>query len=67
MILYEFFRNPTPPVDYESVVDFEWLPVNDTSGVHYLDITGNFTLRTNPEAKRISFWDWLYENYAAKP
>lgn len=58
------FRNPTPPVDYESVVDFEWLAVN-TSRVHYLDITGNFTLRTEPEAKRIQFWDWLYEKYVA--
>ncbi|VVC91510.1 unnamed protein product [Leptidea sinapis] len=59
--------NPTPPVDYESVVNFKWNPVNDTRhNINYLDITGNFTLRTDPEPKRVRFWDWLYENYAAK-
>ncbi|KOB73199.1 Alpha-esterase [Operophtera brumata] len=51
----------------KSAVDMEWLPVNGTSQVNYLDITGNFTLRTDPETKRMSFWDWLYENYVAKP
>ncbi|XP_030024687.2 venom carboxylesterase-6 [Manduca sexta] len=60
--------NPTPPVDYESVVDFKWLPINgSTSHIDYLDITGNFTMEANPEEKRISFWNWLYENYASKP
>ncbi|XP_047536605.1 esterase E4-like [Vanessa atalanta] len=58
--------NPTPAIDYESVVDFKWLPVNDTSHINYLDITENFTLQTDPEAKRVRFWDWLYENYASK-
>lgn len=62
-----FFRNPTPPVDYVSVVDFTWPQVNDTEQINYLDITGNFTIRTDPEAKRIKYWDWLYENYARKP
>ncbi|CAH0728291.1 unnamed protein product, partial [Brenthis ino] len=56
--------NPTPPVDYESVVDFTWLPVNDTTHVNFLDIAGNFTLRFDPEAKRVRFWDWLFESYA---
>ncbi|XP_068619235.1 carboxylic ester hydrolase [Battus philenor] len=57
--------NPTPPVDYESIVNFNWLPVNDTEHVNYLNINGNFTLLTDPEAKRVQFWDWLYENYAS--
>ncbi|XP_075982764.1 carboxylic ester hydrolase [Anticarsia gemmatalis] len=59
--------NPTPPVDYESVVDFKWPAVNGTEHISYLDITGNFTIRTDPEAKRIKYWDFLYENYANKP
>ncbi|XP_072929862.1 carboxylic ester hydrolase [Epargyreus clarus] len=59
--------NPTPPVDYESVVDFTWQPVNETSPITYLDINSNFTLQTNPEEKRVRFWDWLYENYAKTP
>ncbi|KAL0819630.1 hypothetical protein ABMA28_007707 [Loxostege sticticalis] len=59
--------NPTPPVDYESVVDFKWMPVNDTTHVNYLNIDGNFTLLSDPEAKRVRFWDWLYENYERKP
>ncbi|CAH2094603.1 unnamed protein product [Euphydryas editha] len=58
--------NPTPPIDYESAVNFKWLPVNDTSHINYLDITGNFTLLRDPEAKRVRFWDWLYDNYANK-
>ncbi|CAH2233686.1 venom carboxylesterase-6 [Pararge aegeria] len=57
--------NPTPPVDYESIVDFKWLPVNDTVNANYLDITQNFTLKVNPEATRVRFWDWLYKNYAS--
>ncbi|KAM3956544.1 carboxylic ester hydrolase [Aphomia sociella] len=56
--------NPTPPVDYESVVDFKWLPVNDTSHVDYLNINSKFTLEKDPESKRVRFWDWIYENYA---
>ncbi|XP_013183727.2 carboxylic ester hydrolase [Amyelois transitella] len=56
--------NPTPPVDYESVVDFKWPPVNDTSSIDYLNINGNFTVKKDPESKRVKFWDWLYENYA---
>ncbi|XP_053613793.1 carboxylic ester hydrolase [Plodia interpunctella] len=56
--------NPTPPVDYESIVDFKWLPVNDTTSIDYLNINGNFTLLKDPEPKRVKFWDWLYENYA---
>ncbi|XP_013135434.1 PREDICTED: bile salt-activated lipase-like [Papilio polytes] len=56
--------NPTPPVDYESIVDFKWLPVNETERMNYLNINGNFTLLTDPEAKRVKFWDWLYDNYA---
>ncbi|XP_028159051.1 venom carboxylesterase-6 [Ostrinia furnacalis] len=59
--------NPTPPVDYDSIIDFKWQPVNDTSHINYLDIDGNFTQLTDPEAKRVRFWDWLYENYANKP
>ncbi|RVE50094.1 hypothetical protein evm_005300, partial [Chilo suppressalis] len=59
--------NPTPPVDYESVVNFKWGPVNDTRHVDYLNIDGNFTQLTGPEAKRVRFWDWLYENYAQEP
>lgn len=59
--------NPTPPVDYESIVDFKWLPVNESSHVNYLDITGNFTSKVDPEQRRINFWDWLYENFAKKP
>lgn len=55
--------NPTPPVDYEFATDFIWPRVNDTDAISYLDITGNFTIRTDPEAKRIKYWDWLYENY----
>ncbi|XP_038206794.1 venom carboxylesterase-6-like [Zerene cesonia] len=59
--------NPTPPIDYESIVDFKWLPVNDTQHINYLDITGNFTMKKDPEPKRVSFWDWLYDNYTKKP
>ncbi|CAK1583667.1 unnamed protein product [Parnassius mnemosyne] len=59
--------NPTPPVDYQSAVDFKWLPVNDTQHINYLNIDGNFTLLTDPDAKRVRFWDWLYENYASEP
>lgn len=58
--------NPTPTVDYESVVDFEWPQVNDTEHMSYLDIDGNFTVQTNPEAKRVKFWNWLYDNYVDK-
>ncbi|XP_045537697.1 venom carboxylesterase-6 [Papilio machaon] len=58
--------NPTPPVDYESILDFKWLPVNETEHMNYLNINGNFTLQTDPEAKRVKFWDWLYDNYANK-
>ncbi|XP_063539334.1 venom carboxylesterase-6 [Cydia strobilella] len=57
--------NPTPPVDYESVVDFTWLPVNETAHINYLDINSNFTVLEDPEAKRVRFWDWLYENNSA--
>lgn len=68
--LYPFapicFRNPTPAVDYESVVDFVWPQVNDTEHISYLDINGNFTVQEEPEAKRVKFWNWLYDNYAAK-
>ncbi|KAF9806144.1 hypothetical protein SFRURICE_016343, partial [Spodoptera frugiperda] len=59
--------NPTPSVDYESVVDFTWPQVNSTEHISYLDINGNFTIQTDPEAKRVKFWNFLYENYAAKP
>lgn len=60
-----FLRNPTPPVEYESIVDFTWPPVNSSSSqVDYLDINSNFTLHSDPEAARVRFWDWLYENYA---
>ncbi|CAH0690199.1 unnamed protein product [Spodoptera exigua] len=58
--------NPTPSVDYESVVDFTWPQVNNTEHVSYLDINGNFTVQSDPEAKRVKFWNFLYENYAAK-
>ncbi|CAD0203924.1 unnamed protein product [Chrysodeixis includens] len=58
--------NPTPPVDYESVVDFTWPRVNSTEHVSYLDIDGNFTVKADPETKRVEFWNWLYENYADK-
>ncbi|KPJ18206.1 Venom carboxylesterase-6 [Papilio machaon] len=54
--------NPTPPVDYESILDFKWLPVNETEHMNYLNINGNFTLQTAPEAKRVKFWDWLSVN-----
>ncbi|XP_049877694.1 venom carboxylesterase-6-like isoform X2 [Pectinophora gossypiella] len=57
--------NPTPP-DTDGKVDLKWLPVNDTKRVTYLDITGQFTLKTEPEARRVRLWDWLYENYANK-
>ncbi|XP_026760793.1 carboxylic ester hydrolase-like [Galleria mellonella] len=56
--------NPTPPVDYESVVDFKWLPVNDTTHIDYLNINSKFTLEKDPESIRVRFWDWMYENYA---
>ncbi|CAG4953900.1 unnamed protein product [Parnassius apollo] len=58
--------NPTPPIDHESPVDFQWLPVNNTQHINYLNIDGNFTLLTDPDAKRVRFWDWLYENYASE-
>ncbi|KPI92286.1 Venom carboxylesterase-6 [Papilio xuthus] len=58
--------NPTPPMNYESILDFKWLPVNGTEHMNYLNINGNFTLLTDPEAKRVRFWDWLYDNYANK-
>lgn len=60
-----YFRNPTPPVDYETVIDFNWLPVNDTAHINYLDINGNFTLLEDPEGKRVRFWDDLYHSNAA--
>ncbi|PZC80786.1 hypothetical protein B5X24_HaOG200160 [Helicoverpa armigera] len=58
--------NPTPDVDYESVVDFKWPQVNNTEHISYLDISGNFTVQTDPEAKRVKFWNWLYDNYSTK-
>ncbi|CAF4911383.1 unnamed protein product [Pieris macdunnoughi] len=56
--------SPTPPVDYESIVNFNWLPVNTAKPINYLDITetGNFTQRIDPESNRLHFWDWLYDN-----
>ncbi|XP_073950365.1 carboxylic ester hydrolase-like [Choristoneura fumiferana] len=57
--------NPTPPVDYESVIDFDWLPVNDTAHINYLDINSNFTLLEDPEPKRVLFWDGLYNSNGA--
>lgn len=48
------------------MVDFNWPQVNDTEHISYLDIDGNFTVRADPEAKRVKFWNWLYDNYAAK-
>lgn len=53
-------------MDYESVVDFMWPRVNNTEHVSYLDIDGNFTVKTDPETKRVEFWNWLYEKYADK-
>ncbi|KAF9413122.1 hypothetical protein HW555_008564 [Spodoptera exigua] len=50
--------NPTPSVDYESVVDFTWPQVNNTEHVSYLDINGNFTVQSDPEAKRVKFWNF---------
>lgn len=60
-----FHRNPTPPVDYESIVDFKWLPIDNSQHLNYLDITeiGNFKQRADPEPERLRFWDWLYDNY----
>ncbi|CAH2045327.1 unnamed protein product, partial [Iphiclides podalirius] len=55
--------NPTPPSD-DSILDFKWQAVNNTEHMNYLDINGNFTMLTDPEAKRVQFWDWLYDNYA---
>ncbi|OWR46748.1 alpha-esterase [Danaus plexippus plexippus] len=55
--------NPTPPIDYESVLDFKWPPVNDSDHVTYLDITRQFAVKSDPEPKRVRFWDWLYDNY----
>lgn len=53
-------------MDYDSVLDFTWPPVNASSShVNYLDMDTNFTLRSNPESARVRFWDWLYENYLA--
>lgn len=57
-------RNPTPPAEGNSPLDLEWLPVNDTSHPQYLDITGAFSMKTDPEAIRVRLWDWLYDNYA---
>ncbi|KAG7297938.1 hypothetical protein JYU34_018693 [Plutella xylostella] len=56
--------NPTPPVDYESIVDFKWLPVNDTSTVRYLNIDANVTMEEDPDGARVQFWDWLYDTFA---
>ncbi|XP_026315216.1 venom carboxylesterase-6-like [Hyposmocoma kahamanoa] len=56
--------NPTPPAEGKSALDLEWLPVNDTAHPLYLDITGAFSMKTDPEAIRVRLWDWLYDNYA---
>lgn len=63
-VMISFSRNPTPPVDYESIIDFKWLPVNDTTHINYLNIDGNFTQLAEPEPGRVRFWDRLYETYA---
>lgn len=58
--------NPTPPVDYESILDFTWEPVTDINKINYLNIDANFTTGVQPEADRIAFWNEIFEQYVSR-
>lgn len=50
-------------MDHNSILDFTWEPIKNISQIYYLNIDAKFTLKEQPEAHRIAFWNELYQKY----
>ncbi|XP_067618115.1 carboxylic ester hydrolase isoform X2 [Eurosta solidaginis] len=60
------YGNPTPQDDVDNMLTTKWAPINPQTvmeDINYLDISGNMKMRSNPEAERQHFWDYMYERF----
>lgn len=62
---FHFYSNPTPPGIWNGNVI--WEPIRSPNNFTYLNIKDTLQLRYKmPFAKRMAFWDNLYDHYGYK-
>ncbi|XP_053947009.1 esterase E4 isoform X2 [Anastrepha ludens] len=60
------YGTPTPQTEEDALLTTTWEPISPHTvmeDLSYLDISANMKMRSNPEAERQQFWDYMYTHF----